>query len=93
MSYYTTRIELHNASYPDYERLHSAMQGVGFSRRVAGNDGKTYHLPTAEYLLVGNYSADSVRALAAKAADTVGKAYAVLVTDGANLAWQGLTGA
>jgi hypothetical protein len=93
MTYFTTRIELHNATYSDYEKLHTAMQGVGFSRRIAGSDGKTYQLPTAEYVIIGNYDTNSVRATAAKAAATIGKNYAVLVTAGTDVAWEGLAAA
>jgi hypothetical protein len=55
MSYYTTRVELHYATYEDYENLRGAMQRAGFSRLVVGDDGETYHLPTAEYFVQGDY--------------------------------------
>jgi hypothetical protein len=47
MSYYITRVELHYANYADYENLHAVMQRAGFSRVFVGDDGQTYHLPTA----------------------------------------------
>lgn len=93
MSYYVTRVELHYATYEDYENLHAAMQRAGFSRAIVGDDGETYHLPTAEYVIVGDYDIAAVRATAAKAAQTTGKRFAVVVTEGTNVSWQGLAAA
>jgi hypothetical protein len=44
MALFTTRVELHNASYSDYETLHAAMERRGFSRRITSDSGKTYRL-------------------------------------------------
>ena len=93
MSYYVTRVELHYASYADYESLHSAMQRAGFSRFIVGDDGQTYQLPTAEYVMSGDYDVAAVREAAARAAATTGKRFAVIVTRGASLSWQGLAAA
>lgn len=93
LSYYVTRVELHGASYEDYQNLHGAMQRAGFSRLIVGNDGQTYHLPTAEYAIVGDYDVAAVRAAAATAATTTGKTFAVVVTKGASVSWQGLAAA
>ena len=93
MSYYVTRVELHYATYQDYESLHAAMQRVGFSRFIVGDDGETYRLPTAEYVIVGDYDIAAVRNAAAKAAETTGKRFAIVVTKGANVSWQGLAAA
>jgi hypothetical protein len=49
---FITRVELHGpATGEDYSKLHSAMEGRGFSRTITATDGVTYHLPTAEYYL------------------------------------------
>ena len=93
MSYYITRVELHYATYEDYERLHAAMRQAGFSRFVVGDNGQTYHLPTAEYYVEGNYEASTVRDAAVRAATTTGKNFAVIVTRGSSLSWQGLVAA
>jgi hypothetical protein len=93
MSYYITRVELHYANYDDYENLHGAMQRAGFSRFIIGDDGQTYHLPTAEYVMVGDYDLAAVREAAARAAATTGKAFALVVTRGASVSWQGLVAA
>ena len=93
MSYFTVRVELHYASETDYEKLHAAMARQGFSRQIVGKDGRTYHLPTAEYSVRGNYTGDYVRQAAATAAASTGKKYAVLVTSGDSVSWQGLIAA
>ena len=93
MSYYVTRVELHYATYEDYENLHAAMQTAGFSRFIVGDDGQTYRLATAEYVITGDYDVAAVREAAAKAAALTGKAFAVIVTRGANVSWQGLAAA
>jgi hypothetical protein len=88
--FYITRIELHDAKWEHYETLHTAMERAGFSRLIRGSDGKTYHLPWAEYAIVGNYTAASVRDAAVKAAATTGKSAEVLTSASNDLAWQGL---
>ena len=93
MSYYVTRVELHYASYADYENLHSAMQRAGFSRVIVGDDGQTYQLPTAEYVMIGDYDVAAVREAAAVAAAATGKYFAVVVAQGASVSWQGLAAA
>ena len=93
MSYYVTRVELHYATHEDYENLHGAMQRAGFSRLIVGDDGQTYHLPTAEYVMIGDYDVAGVRSAAARAAATTGKRFAVVVTKGASLSWEGLAAA
>ena len=56
MPSFTTRVELHQATYEDYENLHAAMERVGFSRTIKSGDGITYHLPTAEYDKSSNFT-------------------------------------
>jgi hypothetical protein len=50
MANYVARIELHSATYDDYETLHAAAQRRGFSRMIVSNDGKKYQLPTGTYV-------------------------------------------
>ena len=92
MSYFVTRVVLHHTSVKeDYSALHAAMESNGFSRTVWGDDGKQYHLPPAEYLLMGSHAIADVRASAVRAATSTGKYVSVLVTEGSSLNWQGLT--
>lgn len=87
---YTVRVELHDATWDDYETLHTAMGQIGFSRTIKGDDGKLYQLPTAEYDASGNCDATQVRTLASGAAAKTGKKFAVLVTTAGVRAWVGL---
>ena len=91
MASFTVRVELHGVRHDDdiYEVLHSAMAREGFSRTILGGDGKTYHMPPAEYNLIANQTSDNVRAAAVRAAAVTKKRAAVLVTEGTRC-WQGL---
>ena len=91
MANFTVRVELHKGEWADYERLHTAMEGKGFSRLITADSGTTYNLPWAEYTGSGNFSSMQVLDIARGAADTTGKNNAVLVTESASRAWIGLT--
>jgi len=93
MTNFTIRIELHGASGADYDKLHSAMIAGGFSRRIKGDNGIVYHLPTAEYRYSTlSESATTVRDRAATIARSViaSPEPATLVTQGEAAAWSGL---
>jgi hypothetical protein len=88
---YLVRIELHSASYPDYEALHRAMALRGFARTIRASDGKIYQLPTAEYAIETTMSGEQIRSQASAAADTTGRQYGVLVVAYNSAWWTGLT--
>lgn len=90
MPSFTVRVELHNANWNDYEALHSAMAAKGFTRQIVSGDGKTYQLPLAEYNGSGTIDCESVRDIARNAANSTGKANAVLVSEAPSRAWVGL---
>jgi hypothetical protein len=90
MAQFTVRVELHQAQWDDYEKLHSAMGRQGFSRLIRSDDGKTYQLPWAEYNGSGNLSSSQVRDIARAAADSTGKSNAVLVSESQSRSWIGL---
>ncbi|HWY52039.1 MAG TPA: hypothetical protein VNW72_11210 [Chthoniobacterales bacterium] len=90
MALYLTRVELHGASYGDYETLHDAMEAEGFERTITGNDGKTYQLPTAEYYRQTNLNRAAVRESAERAADKTKKSYGVIVAEAVGMTWTGL---
>jgi hypothetical protein len=90
MPSFTTRIELHHASREDYETLHQRMRAGGFSTTITGSNGKTYHLPPAEYRISAQWNVETVRDTAYAIAATVKQNPAVLVTEGDNCAWHGL---
>jgi hypothetical protein len=90
MANFTVRVELHQANWTDYDSLHAAMENKGFSRFITGSDGKTYHLPLAEYNgSSDNLDTSQIRDIAWAAAKTTGKKSAVLVTEGPR-SWVGL---
>lgn len=90
MAQFTTRVELHQASAQDYETLHAAMAGQGFSRTILGNDGKWYHLPTAEYLYTGEKDGKGVYLMAVAAANTTKKSFGIFITESASTMSGGL---
>ncbi len=87
MAQFTTRVELHDATWSDYNTLHAQMDNRGFSRKIKSDDGIWYHLPTAEYDFNGEKTLSDVLALAKAAATTTGKKYAVLVTESKGRKW------
>ncbi|MBZ5701832.1 MAG: hypothetical protein LAN84_08290 [Acidobacteriia bacterium] len=90
MAKFLARVELHSAVWDDYETLHAAMADRGFSREVTGNNGLTYQLPTAEYVVHTDSGLESVRTLAAEAAQTTGRKFGVIVAEYSRSAWVGL---
>jgi hypothetical protein len=90
MSSFTTRVELHKATYDDYETLHSAMQAEGFSRLIYASDGNYYHLPTAEYDRSGELTTQQVLQAAQRAAARTGRTSAILVTEAKSRTFSGL---
>jgi hypothetical protein len=87
---YLVRVELHGATLNDYDRLHSEMSRRGFSRKVTSDHGRTYQLPTAEYVVHATTGLVSVRALAAQAASMTGRKFGVIVAEYSRSAWVGL---
>lgn len=90
MAQFTVRVELHDGKWEDYERLHAEMEEKGFSRLIKSDNGKTYHLPWAEYDVAGNLTNSQVRDIARTAANNTGKRNAILVTESNGRSWIGL---
>jgi hypothetical protein len=90
MSRFITRVELHDGTSDDYDRLHVAMARAGFPQTIQGSDGVTYHLPWAEYYANTTDTIEQVRSAAVSAANTTGRTSAVLVSQATKIAWQGL---
>jgi len=90
MANYLVRVELHGATWDDYEALHSEMAARGFSREITGDNGRSYQLPTAEYLIRAGGGLEVVRALAAEAAKTTRRKFGVVVAEYSRSAWVGL---
>jgi hypothetical protein len=90
MGNYLVRVELHAASWDDYEALHAEMADRGFAREITGDNGRSYQLPTAEYVIHAEGGVEAVRALAAEAAKTTGRKFGVIVAQYSRSAWVGL---
>lgn len=79
MPYFITRVELHDANYADYQRLHVAMESHGFSRTVEVG-GKRQQLPTAEYFHGDSAATQAVLTKAEAAAASTLRRFAILVS-------------
>lgn len=88
MANYIAHVELHAATYQDYEQLHGSMAARGFDRTIVGNDGNTYQLPTGTYVARNVTESLMVALNAAKeAADATGRTSWVIVTDWTGALW------
>jgi hypothetical protein len=66
------------------------MEKEGFSRYITGSNGKTYHLPTAEYNRDCDFTIEQIRGSAARAAERTGKTFSVFVSEAVSQCSQGL---
>lgn len=90
MASFTVRVELHQGSLVEYERLHLAMAKVGFLRSITSDDGTRYLLPTAEYNYEGIATVEQIVNMARGAVNMTGRAAGVLVTEALRRSWVGL---
>lgn len=91
MANYLVRIELHGATWHDYEGLHVEMARSGFSRDITSDDGQSYQLPTAQYVIRTAAELEAIRGLATTAARTTGRKFGVIVAEYSKSAWAGLS--
>ena len=91
MAQYIARVELHAASYSNYEFLNSQMAQQGFVRTLVGVNCTTYQLPIGTYVLSSNIALQEVLNRAVAAASTTLKSSAVVVAEWREAMWQGLT--
>jgi hypothetical protein len=91
MANYIARVELHSATWDDYDRLHTGMQSRGYSRTITSDGGVCSQLPTGTYVAT-NSNVDLGVALnaAIEAANETGRKSAVVVTDWTAARWNGL---
>ena len=91
MTNYIARVELKGAVPEDCERLNLSMQQRGNARKIAGEDGVIYKLPTGTYFVTDTSAVLEVALHAAvEAANETGKKSAVIVTDWSSARWSGL---
>jgi hypothetical protein len=92
MANYVARVELHSATWDDYDRLHASMQRRGYYRAIRGTDGKAYQLPTGTYVVRDtNSSLENALNAAQEAANETGKQSSVFVADWSTATWLGLS--
>jgi hypothetical protein len=90
MPNFMTRVELHNGTAQDYQRLHDAMQARQFSRTITDSQNIRYHLPTAEYSSFGNIDTNGVLELAKAAVRAIGKTASIVTSETVNTFFNGL---
>ena len=92
MPRFTVRIELHEASWDQYEELHKNMSLQGFTDTIE-TQKSTVQMPPAEYNFDGALTKEQVLDKAKIAAVSIVKKYAVLVTESNGRTWYGLDNA
>ena len=88
MEHYIVRVELHGASYSDYENLHAHMKQAGFLQTIRGGNGIQYKLPTAEYYVFSSATLAVVKQAAKNASAATGKAFWLLATQAKAIDWE-----
>ena len=78
MATFIARVELHDATAADYDKLYEVMAKDGFTKTVHSDDG-TYNLPTGTYRLVKETTSEAASALASSAAASTGRRSALYV--------------
>jgi len=66
------------------------MEAEGFERTITSDDGKTYHLPTAEYYRNTSLERSQVLDSGKRAAGKTQKSYAIIVAEVLGMSWNGL---
>ncbi len=89
MARYTIRIELHDASWDDYEEMYMHLTAQGITDIIASDDGR-YKMPPAEYNYDGSATRAQVLEMAKASAGKVARSYAVLITESNGRTWHGL---
>jgi hypothetical protein len=91
MPRFTTRVQLYgDPEWGDYQRLHTAMKGKGFTQTIKGSGGIEYELPHAEYNREASVTRDQVLKDAKAAAAPVWDHFCILVTECAGRIWHNL---
>jgi hypothetical protein len=66
------------------------MAEEGFRRTITSDDNITYHLPTAEYVISGDYTLEQIIQKAKNASERTGKKSGILITQSNGRIWIGL---
>jgi len=89
MARFTVRVELHDASWEQYEKLYEKMATQGFTDTIP-TTGDAVKMPPAEYNFDGQATKEQVLEKAKSCAAQVVRKYAVLVTESNGRIWYGL---
>jgi hypothetical protein len=89
---YLARVELHGAEEEeDDELLHTAMEQRGFLRQIQGDDGASYELPNATYVMQNtDITLTAAQDLAVAAAVETEFEYSLIVVEFNNTLWTNL---
>ena len=91
MANYIARVELHSATYDDYNTLHGYMGQMGYVRTIVGSDGTRYQLPTGTYVIRDtNLTQKDALNRAGEAAKATGKKSSIIIADWTAATWRGL---
>jgi hypothetical protein len=90
MSMFTIRVELHDATWDDYTKLHAQLAARGITDVVVSDEGVRYKMSPAEYNYVGDRTIEQVQEQAEAAARAVGKRYAIFTSEAVRRRWTGL---
>lgn len=93
MTDYMIRVEMHGASWDDYERLHSLLATKNVINFIFSDKQVRYRLPTAMYTYTGPETPQAVRDAVWQIAASVRPNPAVFVTVRGESTWQGLMAA
>jgi hypothetical protein len=90
MAKFMIQVVLHEApTASSYDKLNTAMAKRGFVRELAGKRA-SYHLPVGSYWHEGSTTANDLRIVAAKAAETTGKEFGIAVVRASGWSVMGL---
>ena len=88
MANYVARIELHNATYDDYEKLHAAAAHRGLLRTIVSDGGQKFQLPAGTYVAAGTGATlQQAYDAAEAAARETRKTFWVVVADWVSARW------
>ena len=90
MASYTIRIELHDATWDEYEEMYEYLAAQGITDIITSDQGVNYKMPPAEYNYTGDAARSQVLEMAKASAARVVQSYAVLVTQSGGRTWHGL---
>jgi hypothetical protein len=91
MASFIARVELHSATYADYEKLHTAMGSQGYARYIVSDEGESYWLPTGTYVAESvTWDRSAALSRAKTAASRTYKNYAAVIAEWTGTSWVGL---